>query len=264
MRLFQLARKLEVTPESIIALLADHEIAIENKSNIKLAEGQVALVLEHFSKTGVFGEKLEPSPGEEPAQQPVTSEFSPVTEEEEIVSSPQTVIEEEKSEIALEESPLDMPTVTKEEQKEVEVIRVKKIKLSGPKVLGKIELPEPVKKERTIKENQDALGPKRERNRYRNRDRWSRGNRRETLEQKRQREAREKAKTKKHEERVKKEKRKKFYKEHIQASPVPRQNKKRIKKAGDKTNPIAKREVAKPKNPLKRLWLWLNGEYDRY
>lgn len=49
MRLRQLARKLEITPEDIITLLAEQGMTIDDRSNIKLEEEHVKLVYEKFS-----------------------------------------------------------------------------------------------------------------------------------------------------------------------------------------------------------------------
>ena len=257
MRLFQLARKLEVAPESIISLLADHDIAIENKSNIKLEEEQIAIVLNHFEKADVFGEQ-------EKLQKEGDLELEPMMDEppidEEILLPAEPSLNDQPSIAATEGSVDDAG----EKEKEIEVIRVKKIKLSGPKVVGKIDLPEPVKKEKTSKEQDSEPSQKRGHSRGRNRDRWSRGNKRkETLEQKRQREAREKEKSKKQQEKLKKEQRKKFYVENIQATPVLHPPKKRVKRT-EQSLPPGKKQVAKHKNPFRRLWSWLNGEYDQY
>ena len=258
MRLFQLARKLNVKQESIVAVLAENGIEIENKSNTKLEEDHVEMVMEHFTPA-------DPTSNEEDTVQ-------------ESVDEEPTIIEENKVEVSEEEPTVpieralpqdDDESEPHEEDSETEVIRVKKIKLSGPKVVGKIELPEP--KPKPDQPEKDEQTEKKEKSRYQQRDR-RRGKRpsrrRESLEQKRKREEREKARLKKEQEKLKKQKRTEYYKKNVQATPEERKPKFKKKKTVNKAQiietPAQHRKVETHKNPLKRFWAWLNGEYDRY
>ncbi|MEM9859213.1 MAG: hypothetical protein AAF843_17775 [Bacteroidota bacterium] len=152
------------------------------------------------------------------------------------------------------------PPVVDEIKEAIEVIRVKKVKLDGPKVVGKIDLPEvPVKAKPEPKEKEDR--PKRK-------ERYSRrkSSRKEpTPEQLRQREKREKERKRKEEENKKKKNRARFYKENVQPKPdiVSKPKKKKVAVQNyDSTPP--KKDTKKHSNPVKRLWAWLNGEYDKY
>ena len=290
MRLFQLARKLEIPPESIVSLLANQGVTIENRSNFKLDENHVALVEAQFKAEEVEMTEAAITP-EEPIQEN-TEDFETIIEakpEEVAETIPQdsTLLsiqpveeaepnnseeeegkeEEDKNgeEAAVEAEP------EAEEEKEIEVIRVKKIKLSGPKVVGKIELPEPVKKEPTGTGSDDpneSDDPRQKR--YQGRRQFEKRHKRTaTPEELRQREARRKAKEKKENEKRKKANRKQFYVENIQTSSTAKPKSKKKRKVNPSKNPEVQppshqKAAVKHKNPIKRFWAWLNGAYDRY
>ncbi len=258
MRLFQLARKLNVKQESIVAVLSENGIEIEIKSNTKLEDDHVVMVMKHFI----------------PAE-PLSNEGDTVQE---TVDEEPTTIEDNKIEVAEEEPTVpiepalsqdDGESAPREEDSQTEVIRVKKIKLSGPKVVGKIELPEP--KPKPDQPEKDEQVEKKEKSRYQQRD-HRRGKRpsrrRESLEQKRKREEQEKARLKKEREKLQKQKRTEYYKKNIQAAPEERKPKGKKKKTVTKAQiietPAKHRKLETHTNPLKRFWAWLNGEYDRY
>jgi len=131
MRLGQLARKLALRPSEIVDYLATKQIFPDEGSNARLSDEVTELVVLHFAPARLneimtLEEKnIEsisiPDPvAEEPVIAPVKEEVTAIT----IPSSPEVV----------------------EEKTEIEVIKAPKVELSGLKVLGKIELPEPKKK----------------------------------------------------------------------------------------------------------------------
>ncbi len=126
MRLGQLARKLAVKQSELVDFLAQKNIQIENGGNTKIEESHLSLLLEKFAPAGL---EFSPSDISEPD----------VIEQLEKQSEPQPV--ESKPSVSLE-----VAEENSEEQK-VELIKAQKIELSGLKVLGKIDLPEPKKKE---------------------------------------------------------------------------------------------------------------------
>jgi hypothetical protein len=137
MRLGQLARRLSVRPAQIVEFLASNSIQIENNSNTRLEDAHVSMIVEHYAP-GIL--------------QTIANEPDEVEE------SPSAKVEETPSQIVIVESiqaesieSADNPMTAEEKATmEAEVIRVQKIELSGLKVLGKIELPEPKKKETSI------------------------------------------------------------------------------------------------------------------
>ncbi len=122
MRLGQLARKLALKPIEIVGFLAKQNVLIEDGGNTKLEDDHVKLILQKFAP-----EHLEaPRPKAEPIIQiPAT----PIVVENEVVAEVQ------------------IPTNESREEETIELIKAPKVELSGLKVLGKIELPEPKKKE---------------------------------------------------------------------------------------------------------------------
>ncbi|MEM7108529.1 MAG: hypothetical protein AAF519_09915 [Bacteroidota bacterium] len=252
MRLFQLARKLATTPDHLVSILAEHNYTIENKSNTKLTVEHEELLKNLFATNDeVIVQESAGMPDE------VSATFKLEPQEE-------TLLEEE--ELKLEE-PLTSPTDEFEEaanesstEDEIEVIRVKKVKLDGPKVVGKIDLPEPVVKARGEVREKEKHKKHKERN-----PRRKPARRTPTPEQLRQREQRAKDRKRKEEEQKKKKNRAKFYKENIQLRPEPTLKAKK-KKQVETSHEISseKVKVQKHKNPVKRLWAWLNGEYDNF
>jgi len=125
MRLGQLARKLERTPTEIIEFLGTTGIAIDEGVNIKLDVSQVAVVLDHFAPHLNVGSINEP---DEPAAESVISER----------------VEEVQAENLVQDNP---PDADPSQPEPGDVIRAPKVELAGLKVLGKIDLPEPKKKQ---------------------------------------------------------------------------------------------------------------------
>ncbi|MEM9391061.1 MAG: hypothetical protein AAGA02_11340 [Bacteroidota bacterium] len=241
MRLFQLARKLSTTTDNLISVLEQHNHEIENQSNAKLTEEQEQILTTHFNS--IQEEESRIKEIELPEKEPIEIEVEK--------PEPDEVAEE------VQEIPEKEPEKDVESNDEVEVIRVKKVKLDGPKVLGKIELPEPAAK---------AEPKRKEENRKREVKSKRRKSSRKSLtpEQLRLKERKEKEQQRRREERKKKKNRTKYYQENIQLKPDPVKKIKKKKIVEDKIQTSTPKKVEKHSNPVKRLWAWLNGEYDHF
>lgn len=134
MRLGQLARKLSIRPAQIIEFLSQHNIQIEDNSNTRVEDQHTEMVVNHFAP-GTF-QQVELA--DEPEEVTPGEIELPVSEvETQLETQPETP-----------EQPINQ---------ESEVIRVQKIELSGLKVLGKIELPEPKKKEPVAEKSEEGV-----------------------------------------------------------------------------------------------------------
>ncbi|HZX74199.1 MAG TPA: hypothetical protein VFE57_07255 [Cyclobacteriaceae bacterium] len=132
MRLAQLARKLSLRPDQIIEFLAKQNIQIEDGSNTRLEDNHVELIVKKFAPAG-----FEITPQELRVEEMNTETLPPLIVEAPEIEKPEMKAVE-RAETAQEiETSLD----------KTEVIKAPKIELSGLKVLGKIDLPEPKKKE---------------------------------------------------------------------------------------------------------------------
>ena len=138
MRLGQLARKIGVRPGEMIEFLAEHNIQIEEGSNTKLEDTHLSLLLDRFDPDSKKNKDFEESP------QPETV----VTANEGLDESGTFL---EKSE------PEDSNKPISAEEEKGEVIKAPKVVLSGLKVLGKIELPEPKKKQPEVSPDSEGV-----------------------------------------------------------------------------------------------------------
>lgn len=212
MRLGQLARKLSLRPAQIIEFLAQSNIQIEDNSNSRIEDSHVEMVVKFFA----------------PDMLNQVVEVEEIEESEEVVEISVPVIEPEIESVA---EPV-VAEVTEESQpsSEPEVIRVPKIELSGLKVLGKIDLPEPKKKEVVSEEgeNPDA-SEKPERKRNTKRDgkerRQQPRNLRNPVEAQREREARQAEEKRRLEIEREKERRKKHYENKRKSQTQPKREK---------------------------------------
>lgn len=128
MRLGQLARKLSVRPSQIVDLLAKDQQYFEEGSNAKLNDDLVKQIVLHF------------------APDRLAELMTVQTQEiEETQVQPEPAIEEVVEKIELPVEPLTAEST--EVVSDTETIRAPKVELAGLKVLGKIELPTPRKKE---------------------------------------------------------------------------------------------------------------------
>ena len=169
---------------------------------------------------------------------------------------------------------------------DVSLIKHKKVKLEGIKVIGKIELPKPpepkveeeVEKEVEILENENKAPEKPKEKQpqglygeFLNKKKTIRHNKREpqkrrilSFSEKQERDKKRQEEEQKKQLRKVKQKKKQHYREkvNIESSPPVKRKVKRTKSASEtKTNQA---ENVVKRNPLKKLWNWLNGEYDNF
>jgi hypothetical protein len=254
MRLGQLARKLSLRPAQIIEFLAQQNIQIEDNSNTRMEDSHVVLVVQRFAPESLV-EIVEEF--EEADEVEAIEEAAPPENSQPFVDEPVPQVESEETKLV----------------EEVEVIRVPKIELTGLKVLGRIELPEPKKKEPApdqidivsmpssdeespVQQNQKVHKPKAKRT-HAKRERTKRDEWNNPLAQQREREAREAEERKRMEIEREKEKRKKYYQEKVKAATQP----KRIKTVKDESEIKAKpTKATQPTTLLGKVWKWLRHE----
>lgn len=247
MRLGQLARKLSLRPIQIVEFLAQQNIQIEDKSNIRMEDNHVILVVQKFA--------------------PASLE-SIVTEADEIDND---IVENEmEPQPAQSETEENIPAVEIDNLQPVsepEVIRVPKIELTGLKVVGKIELPEPKKKdevseqtasesgsEKTLKSRKPKTNPAKQK---RSPEKpWK-----NPMELHREREAREAEDKRRAAIERDKEKRKKYYEQNVKSKIQS----KRVKPVKDQSEKIPKPVVeSEPGSWLVRFWRWLTYSDKQY
>lgn len=131
MRLGQLARKLSLRPSQLVDFLSTKQIYLEEGSNARLQDEHVTAIVTYFAP-----ERLQ----EIVAQSKTDSDSIPTPIIEVLPVATQPAEIEEKIEVITE-------PIQPEEPQEIELIKAPKVELTGLKVLGKIELPEPKKKE---------------------------------------------------------------------------------------------------------------------
>jgi len=266
MRLSQLARKLEISPSDLILFFKKNKIGKYNSPNNKIEEEDLPLVLSHF-KTEELVEEI----GEEASNDLASPEINRDKKNEE-----NNVLPESNSTITPDES--IRPESSEYAEDEIEVIRMQKIKLEGVKVVGKIDLPDPVKKVKDEnngksidqKRDMEGISSSRIKNEYKKTDKHSPGqkskrqNSRRVLsyEEKLKREERRKIQEQQRAKKLKKDQKKKHYLKNVQSNITPTIKKKKNEKSDElEMEPIKNRPEYK--NPIKKFWAWLNGEYDR-
>jgi hypothetical protein len=157
MRLGQLARKLSVSPAEVTALLTSKNIQIEEGINTRLTDEQLTSVLQHYGKvlsTVTLAEEsaIEESTATKPEEQTdiiAQEALSSMTEQ----AVDQVVI----SASAEQQAGMDtMPEAGLSADESPTLIKAPKVALSGLRILGKIELPQPKKKEALEKQEGEA------------------------------------------------------------------------------------------------------------
>jgi len=207
MRIGQLARRLGISPSDILGFLGNQKIEADAGTNSRLGSDTVVKIITHFAPEKL-SEILQTST-EETVVEPVMQSTQVVVEEAPEIAIEAPVAEEQATET--EETPVGP----------VEVIRVAKVELQGLKVLGKIDLPEPKKKE----EQTDSEQPEQQVNQPPRREFQRRNDRRERewrnpLEQKRQQEAREAEEKRRENAEKQKEKRANHYYSKVKSVPT--------------------------------------------
>ncbi len=149
MRLRQLSRKLDVDTEKITRYLKTIDLPCQDDSNAKLSDEQVEILIQKFGPlievaTEEISPVTEPPQHEEPAfEEPVFVEEVPEVE---------AILQQEAAKVATAEPQIPETIQSQPEEAinpETDVIRAPKVELTGLKVVGKIELRTPKKKEDT-------------------------------------------------------------------------------------------------------------------
>jgi hypothetical protein len=291
MRLTTLARKIQITPTKLIEFLTKQNIKIDNGINTKLDDEIVRMTMEEFMPDAI----------EEPRSMEIeVPEIGTI----EAIAEPLEILETETKEapeaIAIEAEVIQevvvqeesVPAVSDIKQKpepkagtiedlemslseDIELIRAKKVKLEGIKVVGKIELPEKPKKAEAKADEENAeeqptenaeskkVRPPKERKKLDKQRNHNGKKSRKPLsyEERLKIEEREKRRIRKQKERKEKERKKKYYLENIQPKTTGQTRKKKKQSVEIASG---SKKAAEYKNPLRRLWAWLNGEYDKY
>lgn len=242
MRLGQLARKLSLRPSQLVDFLATQNIETAEGSNTRLADEHARMIILNFAPDSV-DEIMNPAVEQEVVPEIETPE---AIVQPELANVPEPQTNQDESPVTAEQG------VNAEEQSEPEVIRVQRIELSGLKVLGKIDLPEPKKKETRVEGEGSADEQKTDRrgkSKNQKRERETRNNWRNPLDAQRQREARELEEKRKAELEREKEKRKLHYQTKVKqvktvkrAKPVKETT--AVKKTVD-TRPVPKTWIGK-------------------
>ncbi|RAW00100.1 hypothetical protein [Pseudochryseolinea flava] len=148
MRLGQLARKLAIPPSDITDFLATQGAAPLEGANTRLSDEQLSIVLQRFAPNGFnetninIDDTLLSQPSESPQEN--FSNHHEDQSEEIISNAPAPMSADEPLAVVTETTATSDSDV--ESEGKIETIKAQKVSLSGLKVLGKIELPEPKKK----------------------------------------------------------------------------------------------------------------------
>ncbi|MCB0490919.1 MAG: hypothetical protein KDC93_00745 [Cyclobacteriaceae bacterium] len=248
MRLAQLARKIGVKPSEIATFLANKNLPIEDSSNAKVADDQLEIVLLEYAPSMLpsveVGEPQEMA--EEKTESTLVAERLDVPED---IGLAET---DEPGEIIIEEN----------DETTKEVIKPVLVELPGLKVVGKIDLPEPKKKEEeNSKDSEEKLPVKEtiERPRRRNVSRENeRRPRKNSVVLQREREAREALKRKQEEKEREKELRTQRYLKKVKNYTPPPQPIKR--KKHEEEYEVYTEEPEKPKSLIGKILNWFVSE----
>jgi hypothetical protein len=266
MRLGQLARKLELSPTEIMSFLSARNISATEGSNTRLTQDQVILVCSKFDPTG-SKQILSPPEKKEEAMS-VKVEIN--------LPEPQPTIGEIIEETPI-ESDLDLTSessLTDESKPEViEVIKAPKVELSGLKILGKIDLPQPKKKEASVDQDQvqaENTNPenatsvpektiRRHENRNENRKfgvskSARQPNGKNPIALQREREAREEETKREEESKLQKEKRTQHYLQKVKSVPT-----KRARIINEEVVEMKADHSVAPKTLLGKFWKWFRS-----
>ena len=237
MRLGQLARHISVSPSEILDFLQSQGFTCEGGTNARLSEDQIRTVLQKFSPERI-GEVVSLVAEQD---KPETVETIGITQgESKLDAGPSPVAE------------------TLEAPESAETIRAPKIELQGLKVIGKIELPEPRKKQ-VDRAPEPPLGHEEKSKPYKGREQRPQRTWTNPLEKQRMREAREAEERKRKLAEQRKEVRTAAYlsrQEKIKAN-----SRTRLKPNSKIVDEIREVRVKKPKPTsfFGRLWYWLTN-----
>ena len=258
-----MARKLALRPSEISDFLLSNNIALEEGSNAKVQDEHVVLIMQKYAPSLLEETKRELIAEREneimPAASTDVAPTPPVREEE---SSPVIIAHE-----SIANPTVEVPAESSLEKNEV--IKAPKIALSGLKVIGKIDLPEPKKKEpqqgdsetsetsTSTASTSTAPRNRKTENRKDNnqkRDRTYQQPRKNPIALQRERELEEIAQKKKIEAERRKEKRTRNYLKKIKSAPT-----KPMKLIDEQVEEMAEETSAPPKTWLGKFFRWLRS-----
>lgn len=252
MRLGQLARKVSVRPLEVVEFLAKRGIIVEESANARIDDSDAQAVIGHFAPHLLKTEAVDP----ETAQVPEAI-FEEVTVEE--ITEIEQPLEQEPTEQLLElpaESELNPEPEPIQEESLPDLIKAPKVELKGLKVVGKIELPEPKKKEDIgVKQPEVPTGTRDREKKGRDRERNQRNPRgsKNPVAMERERLAREAAEKKQRQLQEEKERRKLYYASKVKPSSPS----KSVRIFDEPVSTLADESPEKPKGLLRRFIHWL-------
>jgi len=238
MRLGQLARKLALRPAEISAFLLKHNIRIDEGANTRLEEDHVILILKQFAP----------------------AEINPTLFIEAVEESNEEFVDNEPKEESIQAVEVKEPAPV-DEISATEVIKAPKIELSGLKVLGKIDLPEPKKKEQkpteaegpTEKASSVEPGSKPGKQPFQRRNKPDNRPRKNPIELQREREAQEERAKKQELAKREKENRTEYYQRRMKSVPT-----KAAKLVNEPVESLTAEELREPpKTLLGKFLRWL-------
>lgn len=288
MRLTTLARKIRLTPSKLVAFLEQNKVEIDNGINTRLDEQTIDMVLSNFD--------IEVSETTEP-QEVFIAENTSIDEEVETpeettkksdISDQEVVYAEMESSSPIQDAPetkISEPTITTPKvgtvddleeglAEDIELIKAKKVKLEGIKVVGKIELPEKPKKETLTEDEADSKtvdDHEEPKSRQRNKQRKHQGKAAQkakrsgltiSYEEKLRREEKMKRRELKLKMKEEKARKRAHYLQSVQSKATPSTPRKKQKKVQEELS--RQNQAVIYKNPIRRLWAWLNGKYDKH
>jgi hypothetical protein len=267
MRLSQLARKLEISPSELLEFFKKNNIDHYTSPNNRIREEDEVFALQNY-KIKV-----------------VQAKENAVNKRKQDILSAADALEDDGSKPA--DLDNEMIPDIKENQKddqgndvnEVEYIRMPKVKLEGVKVVGKIDLPESSKKATEEKETdqistvkeEEVLKPKikkhpdkgYKRSNYKSKTAQKRKNHELSYKEKLRREEKKRNIEQEKLKKLRKQKKKLHYIRNVQSNVQTVMKKKKSKAIAEvELKPVAVKPVYK--NPLRRIWAWLNGEFDEH
>tara|TARA_B100000035_G_scaffold179728_1_gene153318 strand:+ start:12864 stop:15416 length:2553 start_codon:yes stop_codon:yes gene_type:complete len=185
-RLSKVARELNVGISTIVEFLGSQGKEVSSNPNTKIGEDLYMILLEEYQKEKFEKEKADNVVIDQPERKVISiKKEEPKKEVEKIVakadlisrpsvlgkidlssntSNPEPVKEEKKEEKTPEPTPSNKDSANEEIASDPDTIKAEAKKLSGPKVLGKIELPKVPEKPKPISDN-DSDSSKRKRKR---------------------------------------------------------------------------------------------------
>jgi len=257
MRLGQAARTFETTTDELVNLLAEQFREVNNHPNIKLTDEEVNFFESHFRSEQVDQEillaEIDLTHDEES-----TDDLERKSEETKPKQDEPHFVESIRPQVFSLEKDFD------EKTKELEQFKAEKPELEGLKVVGKIDLPEPVKKEPKVQKKDEKEAARKKKNQRSMR----KPKRNQAAEQRKKEERiakRKKIEAEKKAKRLKKRHYEQNVKAKLQASPKKKKKKVAVQNTSAQlTSSRQDEQKIKKATGLKRFWLWLNGAYDRY